>query len=78
MYAEYKTLKDVTVSEKEPKSVPNVTVLRCAVADLEASKQPTTAAAIFALLEEKMPWSGPEEVADAEVSRSQERNKGYS
>lgn len=78
IYAEYKTLKDVTVSAKEPRSVPNVTVLRCAIADLEASKQPTTAAAIFSLLEEKMPWSGPEEVADAEVSRSQERNMGYS
>ena len=68
MYAEYKSLEDILVSANDPKSVPDVTILRCAITDLETNKRPCTAAAIFELLEEKMPWSGTEEATEISVS----------
>ncbi|KAI0092193.1 hypothetical protein BDY19DRAFT_990926 [Irpex rosettiformis] len=66
MYAEYKSLEDILVSAKDPTYVPDVTVLRCAIADLEAGKRQATATAILQLLEEKMPWSGSSEAEEVE------------
>jgi hypothetical protein len=68
MYEEYKTLEDILVSSKDPNTVPDVTLLRCAIQDVTASKQPVTAAAIFHLLNDKMPRSNTEEADKIQVS----------
>lgn len=67
-YVGYKTLDDILASAKDPNSVPDVTLLRCAIQEVVASKQPVTAAAIFSSLESKMPWSNTEQADQIQVS----------
>ncbi|KAI0700561.1 hypothetical protein BC835DRAFT_393895 [Cytidiella melzeri] len=66
MYAEYESLEDILVSAKEPKNVPDVTMLRCAIWDIKTSKQPATTIAIFGLLKEKMAWPDTEETTEVQ------------
>jgi len=67
VYADFKSLDDVLASGKDPKAVPSVTLLRCAIRDLVMNEQKATTEAIFRLIEDKMPWMRPEEDAEAQT-----------
>lgn len=55
-YRECHTLDDVLKASNESQEAPGVTLLRCAIADLSDDKKPTTAEAIFLVLEGKFSW----------------------
>lgn len=55
-YRECHTLDDVLKASNESQEAPSVTLLRCAIADLSDDKKPTTAEAIFLVLEGKFSW----------------------
>ena len=68
MYRDYKSLDDVLVSAKEPKEVPPITILRCAIQGLAAANVKASIEAIFQHLLEKLPWAQPEQDPTAIVS----------
>ncbi|EPS94305.1 hypothetical protein FOMPIDRAFT_1033410 [Fomitopsis schrenkii] len=55
-YREFQSLDDVLKASGESQDLPDITLLRCAIADLSADKKPTTAEAIFLVLEGKVSW----------------------
>lgn len=66
MYQDYKSLDDIVTSAKDPKQVPHITLLRCAMQGLASTNVKATTEAIFQYLEEKLPWTRSEE--DPEVT----------
>ncbi|KAH9833750.1 uncharacterized protein C8Q71DRAFT_725515 [Rhodofomes roseus] len=60
-YKECQTLDEVIQTSEGSQDVPDVTLLRCALADLVAETKPATAEAIFLVLDGKVPWLRDEE-----------------
>ena len=47
MHQEYKSLGDIIASANDPKTVPDITVLRCAIQGLGAANAKATTEAVF-------------------------------
>ncbi|KAI0340943.1 hypothetical protein BDW22DRAFT_1430589 [Trametopsis cervina] len=66
VFANCSSLEDIVAAEKEPKATPDITILRCAILELEASNTPATVNAIFKRIEEVLSWTRPEEDPEAQ------------
>lgn len=55
-YRECRTLDDILGASDGSQEVPDIILLRCAIADLSGDKKFATAEAIFLVLEGKIPW----------------------
>ncbi|KAH9927260.1 uncharacterized protein B0H18DRAFT_1003752 [Fomitopsis serialis] len=60
-YGQCQTLDEVVKASESSQDVPDVTLLRCALADLAAEKKPATPEAMFLVLEGKITWMKDDE-----------------
>lgn len=62
-YGNCQTLDEIIAASQDRRDVPEITLLRCALADLVAQNKKPTTEEVFLVLETKFPWLKEEEGA---------------